>query len=73
MAKPIEVYSNIESGIGKMVYKRIRKNETIYKISICLCIVDTFSSSFRLPLWIKEGIKIVTVEKIIGKQLVKND
>lgn len=73
MAKPIEVYSNIESGIGKMVYKRIRKNETIYKISICLCIVDTFSSSFRLPLWIKEGIKIVTIEKIIGKQLVKND
>ena len=70
--KPPQALQLAYRGIGDRIF--VRGEDTSAKIQHIACheLVHAFSSHLRLPLWLNEGLAMLTVDKYVGKPTVRD-
>ncbi|WP_432663723.1 hypothetical protein R9X47_24450 [Wukongibacter baidiensis] len=71
--KPMELLTKADTSIGDKIFIRDKDLRKKLQHIICHEIVHVFSSKLKLPMWLNEGIAMVTVDKLLGEQTVRND
>ena len=70
--KPPRLIESADRSIGDRIF--VRGEDTSAKIQHIACheLVHAFSSHLRLPLWLNEGLAMLTVDKYVGKPTVRD-
>ena len=71
--KSIQTIARTDTSVGNLIY--IKAPATKDKLEHILCheMTHAFSAHLDLPLWLNEGIAMVSVDKYFGKQTVRED
>jgi hypothetical protein len=69
--KPPRLIDISDRSIGERIY--IKEDNLIRKVQCAICheLAHAFSAHLKLPLWLNEGVAMVTVDRFIGRQTVK--
>ena len=71
--KPPHLLKDADRGIGERIF--IKEEDTDAKVQQNTCheLTHAFSSHLKLPMWLKEGLAMVSVDKYAGKPTVKSE
>lgn len=71
--KPPELLEKADRTIGENIFKKSPNMEERMKHLICHEMTHAFANHLKLPLWLNEGIAMLSVDKYLKKQTVRED
>lgn len=71
--KPIEELAKADTSIGEKIFNKEKDQKKKVLHIITHEMVHVFSMHRKLPMWISEGIAMVTVDRFLDEQTVRND
>lgn len=71
--KPLKSIANTDTSVGNLIYLKAPTMKDKLEHILCHEMTHAFSSHLDLPLWLNEGIAMVSVDIYFGKQTVRAD
>ena len=69
--KPPHLLQAADSGLGKRVFVKEENIDVKVQHNTCHELTHAFTSHLKLPMWLKEGLAMVSVDLYVGKPTVK--
>jgi hypothetical protein len=73
LVKPIISYSKLDYGFSELLFYNENDPEIKFKSVLCQELLYLFSSYLNIPSWLNYGISLVTINKYIGKKIIRTD
>ena len=70
--KPPHLLKDADQSIGERIFVKEENIDVKVQQNTCHELTHAFSSHLKLPMWLKEGLAMVSVDKYAGKPTVKS-
>ena len=71
--KPPHLLESADKSIGERIFPKETNIDANVQQNTCHELTHAFSSHLKLPMWLKEGLAMVSVDKFAGKPTVKGE
>ena len=71
--KPPHLLEDADKSIGERIFVKEKDVNAKVQQNTCHELTHAFSSHLKLPMWLKEGLAMVSVDKFAGKPTVKSE